>query len=209
MRHSAKFLALACVAAMMGCNDSDDGGASRDFGDNDPDTVLCLGDSITTGRGASGGGYPGRLGGIVGKRVINAAVNGAQSADGASMAGGMMAAYKPGFVLILLGVNDLIHEVGADAIVGNLRSIVQQAKANSSVPILGTLTPMYESYEVFNDRIDDLNSRIRSMAGEEGADVANLNGAFGSKRELILSDGVHPSDEGHDVMAITFGAVIQ
>jgi lysophospholipase L1-like esterase len=209
MRHSAKFLALACVAAMMGCNDSDDGGASRDFGDNDPDTVLCLGDSITTGRGASGGGYPGRLGGIVGKRVINAAVNGAQSADGASMAGGMMAAYNPGFVLILLGVNDLIHEVGADAIVGNLRSIVQQVKANSSVPILGTLTPMYESHEVFNDRIDDLNSRIRSMAGEEGADVANLNGAFGSKRELILSDGVHPSDEGHDVMATTFGAVIQ
>ena len=59
---------------------------------------------------------------------------------------GILAHDKPAALLIHLGAVDLIEGGGVDAAAGNLRAMVQQCKANKTVPVLSTLLPMSGSH---------------------------------------------------------------
>jgi lysophospholipase L1-like esterase len=196
---------LAAVGA--GCDNGGGGGISRDFGDNDPDVYVCLGDSITHGYGQPAGeSYPAQLGGILGKTVYNLGTDGERSDSGADRVSGVLARYKPGYLFVLYGANDVIHFASDDSIVANLRSIVQQAKANKTVPVVGTLTPMTRGHAFFGDYVATLNPKIEEMALQEGVEVANLFGAFGSDEALLQDDGLHLTAEGARIVATTFAA---
>jgi len=45
---------------------------------------------------------------------------------------------------------------------------------------------------------------IRTMAGEEGASVADLEAAFGNRSEYLQADGLHPNAAGTALIAETF-----
>jgi lysophospholipase L1-like esterase len=204
---SMAWMAMPCLAALLGgCEgDSDSGSAPRDFGDNDPAVVACLGDSITEGYLlASGESYPAQLAGITGKTVHNEGVGGTRSSYGVSIVGSVLDRYSPGYMPILYGVNDLIHGVSQDEIIANLRTMIRAAKANSTVPIVATLTPCYASHGWVQGSVAAINGPIRTMAAEEGVDVADLEAAFGSDESLILPDGLHPNASGARVIAETF-----
>jgi len=176
----------------------EDGGSSHDFGANDPNLVVCAGDSITAG------GYPGILAGMVGKTVIDSGRGGHTSAAGVGVVSRLLARYQPGYVIILYGANDLIVGNGVEGAAANLRAMIQAVKANQSIAIIGTLTPMYDNHGIWNGQVNALNERIRQIASEEGARRADLNRAFGSNRSYVGADGLHPTAEGNGVIAATF-----
>ena len=200
-------LAVAATMLTLSACNSDDGDDSPDFdyGDNDVGTVLCLGDSITEGEcAAAGAPYPSRLAGLSGKRTINQGACGEKSDGGASRAGSLLNRFSPGTICVLYGANDALFGYSTDFVIGNLRSIIGQAKANKTRVLLATCLPTYDSHAFADGQIKKYNDAIRNLAKEEGVTLVDLGKEFGSDRSLMQADGLHPSDSGTQLMALAF-----
>jgi len=210
----AALILTAFISALFfpGCEESgsdSDAFASHDFMDNNPDVYLALGDSMTCGvPGSSVTQYPEKLASKLGKRVINAGIGGEQSASGAARAGSLLNAHKPGFILILYGAND-VFEYDAEYTIRNLTSIINNAKSRGTIPVLATVTPAYGHYGFISADAPELNSRIKQLAKEQGLLVADLADVFGDRQDLLLRDNLHPNEEGTELMAITFAAILK
>jgi lysophospholipase L1-like esterase len=196
------------LVAGVGCFDSGGssggggGSSNKDLGDNDPNRVVALGDSITEGIcRPDGTPYPVRLRSISGKDVINQGLCDERSGGGASRINGVLSRFKPGYIVILYGANDAIAGFSTDVVLNNLRSMCNAAIANKTVPILGTCLPMYGGFSSVNSRLQSYNASIRALAKELGIRTVDFEKEFGSERSLIQGDGVHPSDAGLQVMA--------
>jgi acyl-CoA thioesterase-1 len=198
--------ALAVALFMTGTGCDDGGGSSKpDVGDNDINTVVCLGDSITDGRCAPDGApYPSRLADLAKKKVINAGDCGSTTDSGVSRIKGLLSRHKPGYLCILYGINDLTFGRGKDNVINNLRYMIQTAKANKTVPVVATLLPTYDSHGFIAGEVEKVNVQIRDLAKQEKAKLIDLAKEFGSDRSLIQPDGLHPSDAGTQVIAAGF-----
>lgn len=203
----AGLLAATAIVWGAGCDNGGGGGSGggHDFGDNNPDVIVAMGDSITEGSGVSSP-YPSILAGMVGKTVINHGSGGATAGDGAGSIGGVLANDKPGYVLILYGANDAISGVGPDSTIGALGAIIEACKANKTVPVIATLTPMQGLHELFAGGAQELSRRIRSLAGQTGTALCDLENEFGYPSPLLQEDGLHPTDEGCVVIADSFAS---
>lgn len=205
MQHGSTLGTTILLSAWLlafGAGCSDDGGGAVDtsnIGDNNPEVYLALGDSLITGVGGVVP-YPGRLGALKGKSVVNAGRNGSTASAGASRLGSLLAEYQPAIVLVSLGTNDAIQGVDPSATIGALQSIVAQCEANQSKVVVANVMPMFESRALYNGNVKAINDRM----GEVGAPVVNLYKDFKGKEELTL-DGLHPNDQGAQVMALAFG----
>lgn len=176
----------------------------HDYGDNSPDVVLCMGDSITQGYGVSASdNYPAKLQGMLGRTVINEGLGGARSTYGVKMIRTYLARYKPGYVLIMFGAND-VTERPEGAIVENIRYMVHRAKENKTVPIVATLTPVSGSRIGKKSAILRVNDGIRTMAMEESIPLADVDTAFNWDASYLMPDGLHPTSEGLELIAKTF-----
>jgi acyl-CoA thioesterase-1 len=203
-REIASIVVAAALVLGAGCDGGGGGGGDHDFGDNNPDVIVAMGDSITEGAGSAN--YPSILAGMVGKTVINRGVSGGTAGGGAGRIGGVLAGDKPGYVLILLGANDVIRGNGPDSTVGALGAIVEACKANKTVPIIATLTPMQDLHELFAGRAREVSERIRSLAGQTGTALCDLENEFGSPSPYLQEDGLHPTYEGCVVIADSFAS---
>ena len=198
---------LALPFTFGGCGGSG-GGASGDVGDNNPDLVACMGDSITSGYNSAGAPYPSRLAVMSGKTVLNFGVPGAQSSYGTSLIGSVVNR-KPGYVFILYGSNDAINGTGPDTTKQHLRYIISVCKANSCVPILATPPKMALGHAVYDGAAAHTATAIRELAKEEGVALVDLYKAFGDGiKYLNPDDGLHLSDEGGDFIAKKFNSKI-
>lgn len=210
----SRSLLLGCGLLLTGllsaCNDGgdDSGGDSyndTDFGDNDRNKVVAIGDSITSGNVCEDEGetYCQRLAGMTGLSVINAGSSGEQSGSTAGRTGRELSRHKPGFLLILTGHNDAIFDRDYDGVIGNIRSIVQQAKNNKTVPILATLLPIHAPRSFATGPAEDYNVGIRALAKEEGVKLVDMESEFGSD-ESLQCDGLHPNASGSTIIAAAF-----
>lgn len=199
---------MMLLASGAGCLDSGGGSgggggsASQDTGNNDPNRVVALGDSITEGVcRPDGTPYPARLAGLSGKNVINEGRCDERSIGGVSRIGGVLSRYQPGTIVILYGANDALDGLSTDVVVNNLRAMCNAAIANKTIPLLGTCLPMYGGRSAANSRLQAYNVQIRALAQELGIRVVDFEKEFGNERSLIQGDGVHPSSAGLQVMA--------
>lgn len=187
-----------------GCED--DGGNladGHDFGLNDPSLYVAMGDSITAA------GWPAILAAQLGATVVNHSSGGARSSVGAGAVSGVLNRYKPGFLLILYGANDVINGENPEVTIANLRAMIVSAKVSQTIPVVGTLTPMSASHALYAGGANVLSSRIRSLAAEEGVAVADLEAGFGGDPSLIQGDGLHPTAAGSGRIASIFQSVIR
>ena len=119
-------------------------------------------------------------------------------------------------MLILYGTNDwnlsACHRVITCFTIENARSMIRQAKAAGTIPVLATVIPVNPAYvsrlaDERNFWVDETNKELVTMARAEGAIVADLNAAMKAEssdlRELF-TDHVHPNDRGYGVMADAF-----
>lgn len=187
-------------------NDSDSD-SSPDIGSNDPNTLAAIGDSITAGSTISGPSYPARLAGILGKKVLNRGVPGAFSSDAPGHAGTALG-FRPSYLVILYGTNDVFQEVPTSAVAANVQVAVQLAKANQTIPVVATIPPNLRS-SFQNGLVASINSRLKAMASSEGARLANVNAEFGSGEGLIQSDGYHPNETGAQVIAFAIADAVR
>ena len=144
-----------------------------DAGGNHTNVVVCIGDSITAR------GYPPYLADETGMTVINAGKGGEGSGGTAGRSAGVIAEHRPAYLCILTGINDIS---GADAsietIVANIESIVNTAKDNSVIPIVGTLTPLSGSRKKWQADGQACSAAIRDMASRTGTRLADIAAAF-------------------------------
>jgi acyl-CoA thioesterase I len=203
----ARLLGIGVLAATLGCEDGGSGSnnSNHDFGSNDPNLIVAQGDSITLGLGlpSSSLAYPAQLAAMLGRPVINSGVGGERSASGLDRVGSVLHKHHPGFLLILYGSNDLIHSASEEDTVANLRGIIQAAKATQTIPITGTVPPMFAEHSLYGGGVAALNSMISQMASEEGVAVADVNGAL-NDIALFQQDGLHPNEEGAKKLAAAF-----
>ena len=199
-------IAGAALVAAAGCekgSGSSSLGSGHDFGDKDPNVLTAIGDSITAGN------WPGLLAAQLGKTVIDRGHPGDETKDGVSVAAAALASDKPGFLLIQYGANDAILSRSVSFSIANLRAIIQAAVAANTIPVVATVTPMYDGHAAFAGNAAALSQAIRTLASEEGAAVADVESAFGSDRSLIGPDGLHPTPAGDQVIASVFAGVLR
>jgi lysophospholipase L1-like esterase len=201
--------------------------AQFNFGANSPRTVDAFGDSITFGvleERKIGlvldtvNNYPADLQKMLQKldpawRVINRGVGGEDVQTGATRIGVVLPFDHPGYVLIMEGTNNASRCDDPLFIVNNLKSMVDSAKANKTIPILGTIPPNFRTPTCTQDVIDQANSLIRGLAAAEGIVLAEIFDGM-NNRELFGQspdrDPLHPNDEGYAVMArIWYQALLQ
>lgn len=202
--------ALSAVAAAAlclcgtGCEDDGGGGGGGKIGeDNDLHTVLVVGDSISAGYGDCGAPWPSRLASMLGCNVINNSVCGIRAYEaGGKLASGLSA--KPAFVLIYLGANDAINDGDDNNVYGALSAQISAAQDAGSAVYVANLTPMTGSHTLFDGARRRLNGVISSVAGDTGASLVNLAGAFGNGDGLLQHDGLHPNDPGQQKIAEAF-----
>ena len=210
-------LVLAMCLAPAGCGFYEDGALTNDNpGNNNLNVVVAFGDSITQGSECSCTPYPARLTGLIGKLVYNTGVGGTEAKDNVGRTQQAIDRYHPAFMLILYGINDIIHSRGVGPTTAYVRQMVAICKQNNVVPVLATYPIPLAGHRVFFANTAALNEGIRNLADAEGIECANLereymledaSDNFGwviSDPALYMPDGLHPNDAGTQVIAMTF-----
>ena len=203
---------LFAVLMLAGCEGGDSHlGDGHDFGPNNPNLYVALGDSITAGSGLASPSncYSVKLADMLNKTVINEGVPGNSSGEALDRLYPILDDYKPGYVLILIGVNDLIMGYGEDGAAINIRIMIQACQDNKTIPVIATLTPTFGSYARLSGGVGRLNVMIRQICADLDVALVDLNSAFDNKEIYMQSDGLHPNESGHSLMALSFYDVVK
>ena len=179
--------------------------ASVTIVNNRNDIFVAMGDSITVGYSLSNYNecYVPILSGTWGKAAVNKGVSGTLSSYGANVINSILTQYNPKYITIFYGNNDDgFYDVNWT--IGNLRYMIQRAKAYGTKPVIATLTPVFGQWAWRKPFSIVLNQRIRQLALEQGINCADLEVAFGWNPAYIGPDGLHPNSTGHRIIANTF-----
>lgn len=103
-------------------------------------TLLAFGDSLTYGTGASEqDSYPAQLEKLIGRRVVRAGVPGETSAHALARLPGALDEHQPALLLLCIGGNDFLRNLGKAQVAENVRRMVALAKARGAgVLLIGT-----------------------------------------------------------------------
>jgi len=202
-----RFLAWGLLSlGLAGCGGGggDGGLQNKDPGDNDLNTVVAFGDSITQGNVCSCSPYPARLAGLLGKIVFNTGVSGSIATENVDRTQAAIDRFHPAFMLILYGVNDLIHSMEVSAVDEALQGMIDICRQNHVVPVLATYPEPIGDHGAFAPRVLLLNEHIQSLASENGLRCVDLEAEFAADPLLYEPDGLHPNDAGTQIMAMAF-----
>ncbi len=169
--------------------------------DSTRETIVFLGDSITSGHGLPlEVTFPHRLGAALGVAVRNAGVSGDQTAGGLARLQQDVLAYQPKLVVVELGPNDAFRRVPKAQTLGNLRTIVRRAREDGAGVVLVHVGLSGLAREDYLDG-------FRAIAREEGAWLVEdfLSGVVPG----YSTDGLHPNEEGHARLAARLEPVLR
>ena len=167
-------------------------------------TLLILGDSLTEGYGVSqSAAFPALIGERLKKEKINWTVKSAGS-SGSTSASGLerikwLSKAKTDLVLLLLGSNDGLRGIKPEDTEKNLNATVAWAKDNKIEIILGQL---YMPPNYGKDYTKKFENVFKNVATKNKIPLAGflLNDVAG-KSDLNQTDGIHPNEKGHKIVA--------
>jgi len=173
----------------------------------DGPVVVMLGDSLTAGyrlppeaalpetlaRALSASGAP--------VRMINAGVSGDTSADGLNRYEWSVKAASPDLLILALGANDFLNDLPPEETRANLRAILERARADGiRVALLG-LSPPPDLSRLRPDKAG-FAAIYPDLADAFGAPLLpDMLAPLGGRPELVMSDGLHPTEAGVEAMA--------
>ena len=138
--------------------------------------------------------------------VANLAVNGYTSADLLRAELPVVAGLEPGFVTVLIGVNDVVRRVPLERYAANvgriLETLLALLPAERIVTVTTpdyTVTPAGAEYgdpARQHDGIVAVNDTLARLASDRGiahVDIFKLSSRAATDRRLVADDGLHPS----------------
>ena len=166
--------------------------------------IVMLGNSLTE----NGGDWAARLGnknvrnrGIIGDEVMGVYDRLHQILPG-----------HPAKLFLLIGVNDVSHDLTTDTIVGRIRVTVERIQKESpdTKLYLQSLLPINESFGRYKrlagktNMIPEINKQLEELAKEKGLTYINLFPLFTEKGRNVLraeltTDGLHLKEEGYKI----------
>ena len=163
-------------------------------------TIVCLGDSITSGVGAAPGQpFPVLLAEKIGTEVINAGVPGDTSEGGLARVDEVLA-HDPWMVIVELGGNDILNQVPPERMEAALRQILDRLLAARVVPVLVEIeVPFAGRYSDVFERldVDYAIPVVEETLGQILVDPA------------LKSDPIHPNSAGHVKLAEAVADVVE
>ena len=163
-------------------------------------TIVCLGDSITSGVGASPGpAYPSLLASQLGTEVINLGVPGDTAEGGLARVDQALAA-DPWLVIVELGGNDVLNRIPPERTEAALRQIVERLHAARVAVVLVELDIP------FGGRYAEIYGRL----GDE-YDIPVLEDTLGEilTDASLKADPIHPNARGHEVLAAAMAEEVE
>lgn len=166
--------------------------------------IVMLGNSLTE----NGGDWAARLGnknvrnrGIIGDEVMGIYDRLHQILPG-----------HPSKLFLLIGVNDISHDLTSDSIIGMIRLTIDriQKEAPDTKLYLQSLLPINESFGRYKTMIGktpmipETNQKLEALAKEKGITYINLFPLFTEKGTNVLrpdltTDGLHLEEEGYKI----------
>lgn len=183
---------------------------------------IAFGDSITEGFGDSSDreepGYPARLQQLlVGVEVINEGQGGENTSEALTRIDEVL--FQGGdFFLLMEGTNDISGEIPIETTLFNLGEMADRAEAAGFEVVHATLIPRppYARVDPNDHTNRELNQRLRQLAGEEDRQLVDNYEVFFSREnrfDTLYFKGEdrtgHPNEQGYDLMAETFRAVLE
>ena len=161
--------------------------------------LLCLGDSLTYGYGATAGaGYPQQLEQLTGYVTKNAGINGDTAEGALARLPALLQENTPGLVLISIGGNDFLRNMPLDGTRAALKSLVQTAAAGAQVVLVAQPKPVFLSAATGSLKDHEVYAEV---AKETGTPLFSDGWSYVLSRSELRSDQIHANAEGYKVFA--------
>jgi len=210
-----KFVIIILIFALAGCDIQDAG------------TMVCLGDSITEGFGASQPSAPDKtkswpafLQNKVKITVKNAGISGDTAADGLARVDKDVLSKNPQIVIILLGGNDFLRQRPASETKNDLQAIINRVKKEERKVYLASFigdsaweAGYLQSFpSLVTSSVMALLADYKKMYSDlrsENADIGVISNIWKDIGKDQMSDPIHPNAAGYSKMAENIFAGIQ
>jgi len=190
-------LLLGVALALAGCGDAPK--LSRLAPDA---VVLAFGDSLTFGTGATEAeSYPAQLERLIGRKVVRAGVPGEVSAHALARLPAALEEHQPGLLVLCIGGNDFLRNLGKVQVAENVRRMVSMAKARGAdVLLIGT------PEKGFTVTPPAFYADIAKQTGipYEGKVVGEI-----LRSAELKSDPIHPNARGYRLIAERVAALLK
>lgn len=149
--------------------------------------------------------------------VVNAGNPGEWAQDGVRRIQSAITVHRPHALLLLEGINDLASGASVSGTAAALFRIVDAARQNNVTVLVATMPQTYDGTKQNGDPRDNAaelivpyNGEIQRLAASRlNVHIVDLYRAFGDRRSLLGGDGLHPTEEGYQVMASKFMDVLE
>ncbi|CAN7225138.1 GDSL-type esterase/lipase family protein [Acidovorax sp. LjRoot118] len=160
-------------------------------------TVLALGDSLTSGVGASADtAYPAVLQRLTGWKVINGGISGDTSAQALKRLPELLQKHQPALVIVSIGGNDFLRRQSASATRANVYKICEQARA-AGAQVLLVAIPELTILATLGQLSD--HAMYEDIAKELGIPLhrKGWSGVLADAR--LRSDNIHANAAGYEL----------
>jgi acyl-CoA thioesterase I len=189
--------AAAALALLSACGQRKPGAQPLPAGS----TVLALGDSLTSGVGATPeAAYPAVLQALTGWQVVNGGVSGDTAAQALARLPALLQEHQPALVIVSIGGNDFLRQLGAGAAQATIREICLTAQAAGAqvllvavpqvVSLLAAGTGRLSDHPLYAELADDLKLPLHAQGWAEVL-----------SRPEWRADTVHANAQGYRVFA--------
>ncbi len=164
-------------------------------------TIICFGDSLTQGAGASPEhDYPSLLAKALGREVLNAGRSGETTQEALKRLDADVLSRDPKLVIVEFGGNDFLRQLPRAETFANLDEIVRRIQDRGAMVVLVGVQP-----GLFGDATRSNYQRI--ARARHAAFIPNiLEGIFTEPQ--LKSDELHPNDAGYEKIVQRIGQVV-
>lgn len=162
--------------------------------DSQGKSIICLGDSITYGVGATHSkGYPSVLEKLLGVNVINAGVGGDTTEDALVRLESDVLKRDPRLVVVELGGNDFLKKVAMRHTLRNLEEIIMRIQEQGAMVVLCDTSSLFA--------MRAYRREFEKLARETGSLFVPklLEGIL--ENPNLKSDYIHPNNAGYEIVA--------
>ena len=144
--------------------------------------------------------------------VVNSGISGNTTEDILSDMKERVYNYNPSKVVLLIGTNDLIHDISVDDIATNIEKIVNEINSNEPQAeiYVESIYPVNDNLDEDmvdvrnNDDIMEINEKIKKYCDDNGYTYINMYDKLldedGNFNEEYTDDGLHPNSRGYKVI---------